>query len=168
MKRVAAMAWALILAVSMAGCDHQQAQRYSPASERLEGHFEDVYRWDGAVVGTRYEEASEEIEIRANKASDNILVELTMCDPGKFPYRGITLYGLENYKIVDEKNSVIIDGATTELGAYSDGKASLQIPLDALKGGNYKLLISEIVATDSAEDPNPLIIAGEWACEFTW
>ncbi len=172
MKKMIAMCCALFLAGSMAGCYHAQygADSDGTAADGQRGHFKDVYRWDGAVVGTRYEDATEELEINASKESDKIAVELVLLYPEEFPYREITLYGLETYKIVDAENKVVTNGTTTELAADANGKLTIPISPDDLKAGAYRLIISEIVASDSAEDPftNPLIIAGEWECGFTW
>ncbi len=181
MKKVIALCCALLLAGSMAGCYHAQygADSGGRAADGQRGHFEDVYRWDGAVVGTRYEEATEEIKINASKENDKIVVELVLLYPEEFPYREIILYGLESYRIVDAENKVVKNGETTELAAGTNGKLSIPIPLDDLEAGAYRLIVSEIVASNLAEDPftnpliedhftNPLIIAGEWECEFTW
>lgn len=49
------------------------------------GHFKDVKNWCGAVTGTKYEQATEEIQISANVTHGKLVVLATMLTPNKFP-----------------------------------------------------------------------------------
>ena len=48
------------------------------AAGKLEGYFRDIKRWDGAVIGTAYEQATDEVELNIIEFSDKLVVEITM------------------------------------------------------------------------------------------
>ena len=43
------------------------------ATGKLEGYFRDIKRWDGAVIGTAYEQATDEVELNIIDVSDLVL-----------------------------------------------------------------------------------------------
>ena len=45
---------------------------------KLEGFFKDIIRWDGAVIGTSYEQATEEVELNIVDVAQQLTVELTI------------------------------------------------------------------------------------------
>ena len=126
--------------------------------------FKDVTRLDGAVVGATYEQASEEIEVNATVDGNELTVLVTMLTPDKIPYSEFEEFGISNYQITDMSGNMIIEGAGTELSQISNGQAEINISLDGIENGNYKLIIRKYVG--SAKANQPLEISGMWECEF--
>ena len=71
------------------------------ATGKLQGFFKDVKRWDGAVIGTTYEQSMDEINVKIAEVTDELIVEISMVDSKVVPYSLFELFGLNNYKIVD-------------------------------------------------------------------
>ncbi len=134
------------------------------ASGKLEGYFADVTRWDGAVVGTTYEQATEEIEVSATVSGDAIIVDATLLKAGEAPYAYVDGFGVQKYQIVDAKGDVVAEGISSEAVEITDGKVSVELPLDELESGNYTLIITEFVGTAKADQDLP--IKGYWECKF--
>ena len=70
------------------------------ATGKLEGYFRDIKRWDGAVIGTAYEQATDEVEVNIIEVSDKLVVEITMVKPNEAPYSFFEMFGIKKYKIV--------------------------------------------------------------------
>ena len=128
------------------------------------GFFKDVTRLDGAVVGATYEQASEEIEVNADVDENELTVLVTMLTPDKIPYSEFEEFGISSYQITDMSGNMIIEGAGTELSQISNGQAEINISLDGIESGNYKLIIRKY--DGSAKANQPLEISGMWECEF--
>lgn len=144
-----------------------------------EGFFKDIVRWwDGAVVGTEYENAAQEIQIQAAPAivEDGkwfIPLTVTFFEMGsKEPY--IHLIGgsaaLGDYQIIDASGTEIYSahGQQETVGELEDGKTAFMQPagVETLsKGTKYILVIESIYGLRKAEQP--LEIKGHWECEFT-
>ena len=131
---------------------------------KLEGYFKDIIRFDGAVIGTSYEQATDEIELKVIDVSDELTVEVTMLNPKTVPYSTFELFGIEKYKIVNMDNKVIVEGVTTEMVEIVGDKVNVNISLENIAGGEYKLMVSELVGSSKADQP--LVMSGEWECEF--
>ena len=145
----------------------------------IEGFYKDVVRWwDGAVVGTEYENATQEIQIQAAPAvvEDGKLViplTVTFLEMGnKEPY--ISLIGgavaLGDYQIIDTSGTEIYSdrGQQETVGELEDGKTAFMQPagIETLsKGTKYMLVIESIYGLQKAEQP--LEMKGHWECEFT-
>lgn len=134
------------------------------ASGKLEGFFTDVTRWDGAVVGTTYEQATEEIEVSAAVNGDSLVVDAVLLKAGDAPYAFIEGFGVQMYHIVNAKGDVIVEGISSEVVEITDGKVSVELPLDEMECGSYTLIITEFVGTAKAEQDLP--VKGYWECEF--
>lgn len=135
------------------------------ATGKLQGFFKDIKGWNGAVTGTAYEQASEEIQLTVTEGSEALTVSLTMVNPQMAPYNALELLAVESYRIVDLTGKVIVEGDTTEFADVADGKVNISIPLNNIASGEYKLLVSKLVGSAKAEQP--LVISGSWECEFT-
>ena len=59
---------------------------------------------------------------------------------------------------------MIVEEAGTELSQLSNGQAEINISLDGIESGSYKLIIRKYVG--SAKADQPLEISGMWECEF--
>lgn len=132
---------------------------------KLKGYFKDITGWNGAVTGTAYEQATEEIQLSIAEVTETLAVAVTMVNPKDAPYVYLETFGIESYEIIDKDGKVIVKGDATEMATVTDGKVMINIPLDNVFGGEYKLVISEMVGGAKAEQP--LVISGEWECEFT-
>lgn len=134
------------------------------AATTEKGFFKDIKGFNGAVIGTAYEQATEEVEIKIANITDQLTLELNMVDPTVFPYRSFELFGIENYKIVDMNGNVIRKDQRTELTPISNGTATATISLENIPNGKYNLMITQMIGSAKAEQP--LILSGIWECEF--
>ena len=134
------------------------------ATGKLEGFFKDIKRWDGAVIGTSYEQATDEIELAISSVSDELTIEMTMVKPDDVPYSTFEMLGIQNYKIVDTDGEVIVEAVASEMADVVDGKVNVNISLDNVSSGEYKLIISELVGSSKADQP--LVLSGTWECGF--
>ena len=156
--RIATVAAAVTLCLGLGGIT------VMAASGKLEGFFADVTRWDGAVVGQTYEQATEEIEVSATVSGDSLVVDVVLLKAGDAPYAFLDGFGVQMYHIVDAKGDVIVEGICSEAVGITDGKVSVELPLDELESGSYTLIITEFVGTAKAEQDLP--VKGYWECEF--
>jgi len=108
------------------------------ATGKLEGYFKDNKRWDGAVTGTSYEQATEEINMSVASGEDKLAVTVELVNPNKAPYMTFETFGIEEYKIMDVNGNVIVESASTELAEIDNGKVVIEIPISELPSGDYK------------------------------
>ena len=135
------------------------------ATGRLEGFFKDITRWDGAVTGTTYEQATDEVEIVIAEVSDSLKVNITFVDAKKAPYSFFDALGLHNYQILDQNGKMIVKGAETTATPINNGQVELSISLADIPTGVYKLVVTELIG--SAKADQPLVVKGNWECGFT-
>ena len=134
------------------------------ATGKLEGYFRDIKRWDGAVVGTAYEQATDEVEMNIIEVSDKLVVEITMVNFKEAPYSFFEMFGIKNYKIVDANGKVNVENENLEMSAIANNKVLVNVPLDGIANGEYTLIVSELVGSSKAEQP--LGLSGTWECSF--
>ena len=135
------------------------------ATGKLEGYFRDIKRWDGAVVGTAYEQATDEVEVNIIEVSDKLVVEITMVNFKEAPYSFFEMFGIKNYKIVDANGKVTVENENLEMSAIANNKVLVNVPLDDVGNGEYTLIVSELVGSAKAEQP--LGLTGTWECSFS-
>lgn len=128
------------------------------------GFFKDKTNWNGVVVGTTYENATEELEVSTIVENDVLTVTATMVEPEVFPYREIEELGLGTYQILDANGKVVVEAVPTENSVMQDAKSMLSISVEQLTEGNYKLVISSFIGEKKADQP--LEIKGNWEYEF--
>lgn len=150
---------------SMAVCFGLLGVTAMAATGKLQGFFKDITRWDGAVTGTVYEQATDEINLSVMSASDELTIIAEMVNPDAVPYKEIETFGIKTYEIVDVNGEVVVEDGAAEFTEIADGKATFAILLSDLPAGEYKLIISEFVGGAKADQP--LVISGTWECEFT-
>ena len=134
------------------------------ATGKLTGFFQDVKGLFGAVTGTTYEQATDEIEMRITEVSDILTVEMVM-DETKAPYRELETIEVGNYRIESADGDVVAKGEQSTVALLTDGTAAVSVALPEAESGTYKLVITELVGTKKADQPLP--IHGEWECEFS-
>lgn len=132
---------------------------------KQEGFFKDIIRWDGAVIGTSYEQATDEIIVSVISTSGELAVLVEMVNPNIAPYMTFEALGIEDYGIVDANGRVVIEGNATEAAEIVEGKASIAISISELPQGDYKLVVNRFVG--SAKADQPLALNGTWECEFS-
>ncbi len=133
------------------------------ATGKLTGFFQDVKGLFGAITGTTYEQATDEIEMSITEVSDILVVELVM-DGAKIPYSELETMEVGSYRIVSEDGDVVAKGEQSTTAPLVDGAASVSVALPEVAAGAYRLVITELIGSKKADQPLP--IYGEWECEF--
>lgn len=131
----------------------------------LQGFFRDITDFTGAIVGTSYEQATDEIDMDATANGDELTVLATFAEPDKFPYREAELLGIAEYKIINADGKVIKEGATDQSAPVENGYAAIVINVNDIESGSYKLVVNAFVSEKKADQP--LTINGIWECVFT-
>lgn len=155
----------LVAAASFAICVCLTGVSALAATGRLEGFFRDIKRWDGAVIGTAYEQATDEVDINIMDITDKLVVEITMMHSNEAPYSFFETFGIQEYKIIDVNGNVVMENEILEMAVITEGKAYVNIPLDDINAGEYTLMVSALVGSAKAEQP--LVLSGTWECGFT-
>lgn len=136
------------------------------ASGKIGGFFKDIVRWDGAVTGTTYEQATDEVELKITEIADALTIEMTLLQPNVVPYSFFDVVGIGEYKVLDTNGKTVLKGEATESAEIVEGKVTVHIPLEQISGGKYKLVVTELIGSAKAEQP--LAMSGNWECEFVW
>lgn len=123
------------------------------------GWFADVKNGFGAVTGTEYHNATEEISVTAEADNSLLTVHVTFLAPEQFPYREVETLRIGDYTIGD------LHGTETEAVPIGNGTAQLTVPIGDLPAGEYTLSIEQFIGEKKAEQPLP--IYGDWECKFT-
>lgn len=129
------------------------------------GFFKDRTDWTGAVTGTIYEHADNEIAVSASADSGTLTVAVTLLTPDTFPYREIDVFAIGSYRIVDAEGKTVAKGTETDFAEAVDGQILLTLPLENMESGNYRLEIDAFVGSKKADQPLP--IKGSWDCPFS-
>ena len=158
-RRPMVAAASLVLCLCLAGAT------VLASTGKLQGFFKDVKRWDGAVVGTTYEQATDEIAVKITEVKEELTLEISMLDSNVAPYSVFELFGVKKYKIIDMDGKNIAEADDENMAELISGKVVVQIPLNNIAEGAYKLIISEMVG--SAKADQPLVLSGIWEIEFT-
>lgn len=130
----------------------------------LQGFFQDITDYRGAVVGTSYEQAADEIAMNVTVNGDELTVLATFADPQMVPYVYAERLGIAAYSIVDTNGKVVKEGAAESIEVVN-GQAAVSIQLDGIDSGSYKLIVTAFVSEKKADQP--LNINGNWECAFT-
>lgn len=131
---------------------------------KLKGLFKDIKNPIGAITGTSYEQANDEIDVSVTTKPNELIVSSTFVNQKNAPYISFETFGIENYKIIDTSDKVIKEGKLTDMAEVIDGNATIAIPISDIQSGNYKLVINKFVGSANADQP--LTINGIWECEF--
>ncbi len=134
-------------------------------TDKVKGFFKDIIRWDGAVVGTEYEQATDELNLTITSVPEEINVEVKMVNPDVAPYGFFELFGIASYKIMDSNGNVVVEASATEMVEITDGVINLKLPCNDLPAGEYELVVNKMVG--SAKADQPLELSGVWKCGFT-
>ncbi len=135
------------------------------SSEKIQGYFEDIKSITGAVTGTAYKQATDEIEISVTSVSDSLEIDITLLNIEQAPYIYFTSFGINNYAIIDSNGKSIVRNESADFVEIHDNKANITIPISNLDKGTYTLEISEFSGSSKADQP--LVLSGNWKAEFT-
>lgn len=130
----------------------------------LQGYFRDITNWQGAIVGTSYEQATDEIGMEVTVNGNELTVMATFANPQMAPYSEAEKLGIAAYQVVDANGKVVAEGAA-ESTEIVNGQAAVNIKLDGIDRGSYKLIVTAFVTEKKADQP--LNISGAWECAFT-
>ena len=148
----------------------------TPLANSIKGFFSDIVRWDGAITGTQYENATNEIKVDVldlTFENGNIIIplDLTFENPTEAPFPYIQEVAVSEYKILDNNNKEIIKTKLSaedgDKGIISDGKVLITLSLDSEKiksGEEYTIVIEKMYSL--AKVDAPLHITGTWKCSF--
>ena len=154
----------MVAAAVLAACLCVTGVSAMAATGKLTGFFQDVKGLFGAVTGTTYEQATDEIEMSIAEVSDILVIDMEM-DGTKLPYSVLETIEVGNYRIVSADGDVVRKGNQSTVAPLVDGTASVSVALPDVAAGTYKLVITELIGTKKADQP--LKIHGGWECEFT-
>ncbi len=131
------------------------------------GFFKDVTNMFGAVTGTEYLNATNEVSV---SVSDDMTVTVTFNTPDVAPYSAISEIKLGDYKIVDKNgNEVANVTGGNAVAQITNGMAELpvEVSLGALvKGDSYTLIVESFFGLSKADAP--IEIMGEWHADFVY
>ena len=142
----------------------------------VKGFFKDVTRFDGAVVGTEYVQATEEIDVcivTAAREQEKLLLsmEITFLNEAELPFRDIEELNLGKVQIVDKAGEKMVEiteeHIKSAIGTVSNGKAVINILVtegEFHSGEEYTLVINSVYGSKKADAP--LEMKGNWECAF--
>ncbi len=146
----------------------------SPLANGIKGFFSDIIRFDGAIIGTCYENATNDIKIsviETEKDSGFIPMELSFIYPNEAPFAHIQEIAVADYMIVDNTTGEIIKLVSypeySAKGTIKDGKALVNLSLyhtNFEPGEEYTIVIEKMYGLTKAD--SPLHITGKWECSF--
>ena len=148
----------------------------TPLANSIKGFFSDIVRFDGAITGTRYENATNDIKVEALELTyENgkiiLPLELTFENSTEAPFSFIQEVAVSEYKILDSNNKEIIKTKLSaedgDKGTVSNGKVSVNLSLNDAKlksGEEYAIVIEKMYGLSKADAP--LHITGVWKCKI--
>ena len=148
----------------------------TPLASSIKGFFSDIIRFDGAITGTQYENATNDIKVDVLELvtdNENVIIplELTFENPTEAPFPYIQEVTISEYKILDKNNKEIIKTKVSaedgEKGTINNGKVLVNLSLNDAKlksGEEYTIVIEKMYGL--AEADAPLHITGAWKCNF--
>ena len=138
----------------------------------IKGMFKDVKRWDGAVVGTEYVNATNDIEMNISETNDEyISLDINFENQNEAPFAFVQEVAITDYKVLDNNDKEVLEvNSTVEngiKGKVENGRILVKLPTNDELNSNqdYKLVINTVYGLAKAEQP--LKITGTWECEFT-
>ena len=149
----------------------------TPLANSIRGFFSDIIRFDGAITGTQYENATNDIKVdvlEVTSENGNVIIplELSFENPTEAPFPYIQEVAVSEYKIVDSNNKEIIKTKVSaedgEKGTINNGKVLVNLSLNDTKlksGEEYTIVIEKMYGLAKADAP--LHITGTWKCNFT-
>ena len=148
----------------------------TPLASSIRGFFSDIVRFDGAITGTKYENATNDIKVDVldlTSENGNIIIplDLTFENLTEAPFPYIQEIAIAEYKIFDSNNKEVIKTKLSsedgDKGTISDGKVLVNLSIDDTKlksGEEYTIVIEKMYGLAKADAP--LHITGTWKYNF--
>ncbi len=148
----------------------------TPMANSLKGFFSDIIRFDGAVTGTKYENATNEItayakEMVMENGNAVIPLELTFENPNEAPFPYIQEIAVADYIILDSKTGEVLKMECypeySGVGTVKDGKVLVNLSTGDTEfriGEEYTIVIKKMYGLSKADAP--FHITGDWECKF--
>lgn len=143
------------------------------AANPEKGFFKDVARFDGAIVGTEYLNAQNEVTFKVIKneieeGSDTFELEVEFLNKDVAPFKYIQELAIPEYIVIDENGKEILNVENSLENAakakVEDGRVSLK--LSKPQTANEKLFIEIENIYGLAKAEQPLKISGGWKLKF--
>ncbi len=165
MKKLGLLAVIVFMMLFSACQDTNAAQKPDSADD----HFEDVTAWNGSVIGTTYENATDEIlfTLEAMEAAEaTVSMTARFVDLQKLPYSEIEELSIPKYTILDQSGAVVMEGtADYRVVDRERGETTFEVPLTGLEKGDYRIKMEALEGKKKAEQP--ILISGTWECGFS-
>lgn len=156
----------IVFMMLLSACQDTNAVR---KPESADGYFEDVTAWNGSVVGTTYENATNEIlfTLEAMEAVEaTVSITAKFVDLQKFPYRELEELSIPKYTILDQSGAAVAEGsAQYRFVDREQGETVFEVSLAGLEKGDYRIKIEGLEGRKKADLPIP--ISGTWECSFS-
>lgn len=148
----------------------------TPFANSMKGFFKDIIRFDGAITGTQYENATNDIkvnamEVTADNADAILPLELTFENPTEAPFIYIQEIAVADYMILDSTTGEILKLESypeySAKGTIKDGRALVNLSINNIKlksGEEYTIIIEKMYGLAKADAP--LHTTGSWECKF--
>ena len=142
-------------------------------ADSIKGMFKDITRFDGAVTGSQYINATDEVSIAVEEVTvleNKVLVpvEITFLNPGTVPFREFEWVEVDVFEILNEDGEVVVNEKDANVvSSITDGIVNLSLEVEAGKlvvGENYTLIIESFDGCKKADAP--LAVKGKWECIF--
>ena len=154
LKRTFLIAAVLVLCLPVAGL-----------AVKTSGSFKDIKNFFGAVTGTEYENATDEITVSLSAEENELLVKTTFVNPAAFPYKECEMLAIGSYKILDKTGNTVLEGTDTAPVTVTEGQALFYVALDDLENATYTMKIDSFISSKKADQPLP--IYGNWELNFS-
>ncbi len=165
MRKFGLLAILLFVMLFSACQDTNAAQK----PDSTDGHVEDVTAWNGSVIGTTYENATDEIlfTLEAMEAAEaTVSMTARFVDLQKLPYSEIEELSIPKYTILDQSGAVVMEGtADYRVVDRERGETTFEVPLTGLEKGDYRIKMEALEGKKKAEQP--ILISGTWECGFS-
>ena len=129
------------------------------------GKFKDMKNIFGAVTGTEYENATDEITVSLSVEEKTMFVETSFVNPDIPPYNACEMLSIGAYQVLDETGKIIMEGKETSPIMVTDGKTVFDLSLENMEKGTYTLKIDSFISRKKADQPLP--IYGNWKLDFS-
>ena len=155
----------LVVAAMLAVCFCLTGITVLAANEKLQGYFQDVKRFDGAITGTNYQNATNELFVSTTVEGDVLVIAVEMLYPETIPYSEIEVLGLKDYRVLDEMGNTVLKNVEPDNVVTKNNQVIFQISAEKLTEGTYRLELDALSGSKKADQD--LLIYGNWECEFT-
>lgn len=131
----------------------------------INGYFKDMTRWDGAVVGAQYAQATDEIDISIAQIEHDggalaITLDIRFLYPDTAPYRYIEHLAVSRACVVDAGGETTASSSAE--ATVAEGSCRLVLRFPAAPEDCKALHIGALHGFSKADAP--LEITGEWIC----